>query len=587
MPDPARDRHVRPGRTRTTWLLTLVAPAFCIGVWGWLCFGGPAENARTAELREASHCASEARVRMRDELLRAAAGSAPFALVLDGERRVVGPLLGPSGENPDAVPRAWSVAEATARSMLAAGDPAGAVRWFESACGRGVLSAEGLLVFAGVLEDPAPADELLATAEASHAGSWCGPLPFELLVAMVRLRTGVGDPVAAREVFVEACARLAPTALLAVVEQVEAEGFLAGDDVLAWLRAAARSAHGLVDGAGPTDVAVGPGGCALVPWAPPGGVAGSGMVYAVPADASRRTADEVVAELGRSFKGVGIDAPHWHPARWLLRPSTAAGDRLELAARGALALGVLALAAGLVLIWRLGRHELALAQMRQGLVDEVSHELRTPLASLALRSEMLAHGDVPAERVAHYAASIHGDVRRLGEQVERVLEFRRLERGGALRREAVSARRLVARGLCPVRSLLRRRRQTVELDVARDLPGLSVDVDFASRALRNLFENAAKYAPEDSAIHVRATASGDEVRFEVGDRGPGIARDEVRRVFEPFYRSPSNSTDVPGSGLGLAFVEKAARAHAGRVWIEAREGGGARVGLALPAGEGA
>ncbi len=113
---------------------------------------------------------------------------------------------------------------------------------------------------------------------------------------------------------------------------------------------------------------------------------------------------------------------------------------LALAARGSLALALLTFVLGNLAVLRLVRREVALARLRRDFVDVVSHELRTPLAALSLKAEMLAAGDVPPTRVAHYLSGLNTDVRRLNEQVQRILDFARLEKGAPLRRDTLPAR---------------------------------------------------------------------------------------------------------------------------------------------------
>ena len=83
----------------------------------------------------------------------------------------------------------------------------------------------------------------------------------------------------------------------------------------------------------------------------------------------------------------------------------------------------------------------------------------------------------------------------------------------------------------------------------------------------------------------RGRRDGRDVVLRVEDRGPGIAREERERVFEPFYRGPAAERNhTPGSGLGLSLVRHVVRAHGGRVRVEAREGGGAALVVELPVG---
>jgi two-component system sensor histidine kinase MprB len=98
------------------------------------------------------------------------------------------------------------------------------------------------------------------------------------------------------------------------------------------------------------------------------------------------------------------------------------------------------------------------------------------------------------------------------------------------------------------------------------------------RAVANPVENSAKFDPDGTApIEIRVRAGA----VEVLDRGPGIAPEELGRVFERFYRA-TVARGLPGSGLGLSMVKEIAQAHGGRVFARNREGGGAAIGFQLP-----
>jgi two-component system, OmpR family, sensor histidine kinase KdpD len=200
---------------------------------------------------------------------------------------------------------------------------------------------------------------------------------------------------------------------------------------------------------------------------------------------------------------------------------------------------------------------------------------------------MLAAGDVPESRRAHYSQALHADAVRLSEQVERILDFGRLQHGGNVRRDPVAGRTVLAHGLRQGRPALRLVGQRLAVEAPRSLPPIVGDLDVLARALRNLLENAAKYAPAGSTVSVKAFAEADDLVIEVADQGPGIPAMERRIVFDPFRRGSNAGAGVAGSGLGLALVAAAAEHHGGRIVVHDRPGGGAVFRLALPIARGA
>lgn len=587
-----------PARLGLLFALTLALPAVFAGAWAWLLPGGVVERARAGERRAAEQALAAAATAFAAEL-QAAARSSPVLLQLDAGRRVCAPFAAP-GTPPDAAePPRVAIAEQAAGSRLLAGDVAGALPFFAHAAATGSLSPEGWLAYANAVatDDPAAARRLLDTAIARSADAVCGGLPFRLLALLAAARWSPATP-AAQQQLAEALladAPRVPAEAFAVVadDLVQALPVLRFDRRLAALRCAAVTALRHRELPAADTLAPGPAGSALVP-------VGSDRLAAVPA-AERTAARErafvaaereqpaiaLVADDGDGEGGAADDAPTRTLAglgeTWIARDAAMpASSLLRLLAHASLALAVVTLVVGNLALWRSTRRELALVRLRADFVDVVSHELRTPLTALSLKAEMLATGEVPADRAPHYLRALHGDVRRLTDQVERILDFGRLEQGAALRRERLPARAMLARGLRAGRQALRLVGQQLTVEAPRTLPAVVGDLDVLTRALRNLLENAAKYAPAGSTVAVRAFADHDELVIEVADRGPGVPAAERRGIFQPFVRGSAASPATPGSGLGLALVAAAAKVHAGRVDVRERVGGGAVFTLRLP-----
>jgi two-component system sensor histidine kinase KdpD len=213
----------------------------------------------------------------------------------------------------------------------------------------------------------------------------------------------------------------------------------------------------------------------------------------------------------------------------------------------------------------------------------VSHDLRTPLTTI----KALAHG--LAESGNSDAHEIEEEADRLNRLVADLLDLSRLNAGAMPMRPEINA----AEDL--VGAALRRVSGTVapgRLRVHRAGGGADGVVfgrfDFVQslRALVNLLENAEKYSPPDAPIDVEVQRVGDELRFEVADRGAGVAEEERGRIFEPFYRAPGAAPDVGGAGLGLAIARGLAAQQGGDVRYEPRRGGGSVFTLVLPAADG-
>lgn len=258
--------------------------------------------------------------------------------------------------------------------------------------------------------------------------------------------------------------------------------------------------------------------------------------------------------------------------------------------------GCILLAAGAVAVLLKGT--LTLSERRAAFVSAVTHELRTPLTTMQMYSEMLAEGMVSeADKRQSYMDTLRAEADRLGHLVENVLAFARLERGAFKgRMENVATGELIGR----IRPRLEQRAGQAGMELA-------VEVDEASRAatvwtdpaaveqiLFNLVDNACKYAAAgpDRTIRLRVDEAdtglrGDEVdgpvRIRVCDNGPGIAADEVGRLFKPFRKSARDAAhSAPGVGLGLALSRRLARMMGGRLVLDETVREGACFVLELP-----
>jgi two-component system, OmpR family, sensor histidine kinase KdpD len=219
-------------------------------------------------------------------------------------------------------------------------------------------------------------------------------------------------------------------------------------------------------------------------------------------------------------------------------------------------------------------------RLKDALLASVSHDLRTPLTTIkALAHDIRSDGD---ER----AVTIEEEADRLNRFVADLLDLSRLAGGAlAVAPEINAAEDLVGAALQRASGALGGRGVAVSLDPAEPLLLGRFDFVHALRVLVNLLENAHKYSPPGTAVEVAARRVGDGLELAVADRGPGVPPAERERIFEPFYRPAGSSPDVGGAGLGLSIARRLAEAQGGTLRYEAREGGGSRFVLRVPAAD--
>jgi PAS domain S-box-containing protein len=222
-------------------------------------------------------------------------------------------------------------------------------------------------------------------------------------------------------------------------------------------------------------------------------------------------------------------------------------------------------------------------QARDAFIGMLSHELRTPITTIYAGSKLLARdGGLAEETRADIFEDIHGEAERLHRLVEDVVALTRFGEGALdIGSEPVLLQRILP---AVVRSEEGRwPGGRFELVFVPDLPPVAGDATYVEQVVRNLLANAMKYGGPDAVATITAAEADGEVQVRVFDRGPGFPEEDVERLFQLYYRSPSLARTVSGSGIGLFVCSRLIEAMGGRVWARNRPAGGAEFGFALRA----
>lgn len=232
----------------------------------------------------------------------------------------------------------------------------------------------------------------------------------------------------------------------------------------------------------------------------------------------------------------------------------------------------LVFSAGFYALYRTGIAQIRLTRQQQDFVSAVSHELKTPLTSIRMYGEMLKQGWADAGKKQAYYEYIYDESERLSRLISNVLQLARLTRSDP----QMNMRPVI---VAEVMDLLRSKIESqveqagFELTFDRD-PGaenatVELDTDCFVQIIINLVDNAIKFSAnaEKKAIEIASRLHGKRsVVFSVRDYGPGIPKDEMRRIFKLFYRAENAASHVTaGTGIGLALVDQLTRAMDGTV----------------------
>lgn len=193
-------------------------------------------------------------------------------------------------------------------------------------------------------------------------------------------------------------------------------------------------------------------------------------------------------------------------------------------------------------------------RLRSALLTSISHDLGTPLASIiGAASSLKSVGDrYDLVQRNELVSTILEEAERLNRFVGNLLDMTKLEAGAIKpKREMIDLSEIVGTALQRASKVLTHHR--VQIDLAPNLPMLCLDFVLFEQVLFNLLDNAAKYAPRDSLIEIRARQRDGSVQIDILDEGEGIPRDELERVFDKFHRVHDGDRRRPGTGLGLAI----------------------------------
>jgi two-component system, OmpR family, sensor histidine kinase KdpD len=221
-------------------------------------------------------------------------------------------------------------------------------------------------------------------------------------------------------------------------------------------------------------------------------------------------------------------------------------------------------------------------RLRSVLLDSVTHEFRTPLTSIKASAETLL-SDIRLDKPQRedLLQVINEESDRLNRLVGEAAEVAQLDAHELqFQFEARPIRDAVDNAIKQSEHGLQR--HPVEVDIPANLPPVRMDLERITEVIAHLLDNAAKYSPPETPIHISATLQGSEVVTAVADHGPGIDEMEQEMIFEKFYRGRDQRMIIQGTGMGLPIAKSIVELHGGKISVTSQLGRGSVFHFSLP-----
>jgi two-component system phosphate regulon sensor histidine kinase PhoR len=227
-----------------------------------------------------------------------------------------------------------------------------------------------------------------------------------------------------------------------------------------------------------------------------------------------------------------------------------------------------------------------LSEIKNDFVNNMTHELKTPISTISLASQMLSDQSLSndAKNLEHISSLILEESKRLGNQVERVLQMSIFEEGKmSLRIQPVHFDQLVRRAVEKISLQVKKKNGRIDLDLDSGEEPISCDETHLTNVVFNLIDNAMKYCHNDPVIGITTRSTSRSIQVLIRDNGIGIDKEYLNRIFDKFFRVPTgNIHDVKGFGLGLSYVKKVIEQHHGTISVTSEPNAGTTFTLIIP-----
>ena len=228
----------------------------------------------------------------------------------------------------------------------------------------------------------------------------------------------------------------------------------------------------------------------------------------------------------------------------------------------------------------------SLSELQKDFINNMTHEFKTPISTIQISADVfLNHPAIQADgRLSLYASIIKEQNQRLNSQVEKVLQLAKIEQGSfELKREIIPLQELLQSAIESTAVSVEKQGGSLQSHIALEGVSIAADRLHLTNILHNLLDNALKYCQGTPDISFQAGLARGGIQITISDRGIGIPKEHLNKVFDKFYRVPTgNVHQVKGFGLGLYYVKSICDAHGWRLRLSSEAGVGTQVQLFMP-----